>query len=558
MTAELARAAGPVGAIGLAALLLAPARTHRLAGLAAWALAVAALAVYLAPKGHNAVLAGAAVAGIVLAAAGAALLLRRPWLLALAALACVPARISVTVGSTQANLLIPLYGVAAAAALALAWELLKGDTRARELGPVALPLAAFTGWTGLSLLWSQDLRQGAIALLAFYLPFGLLAVSLARLDWRRRWVLALFAELALMGLIFAVVGIEQWINRDIFWNPKVLVGNVYAPFYRVNSLFWDPSIYGRFLVVAMLAVLVVALYARSLRIVLGAAVAIAAMWVGLLFSFSQSSFVALAVGALVAACFVWRRRAVLLAALAAVVFLAAVAGSGNVRNAVFHHSGGGLNRVTSGRSKLVTNGLKLAVHHPVAGVGIGGFKHAYAKQQHLRTREPKAAASHDTPITVAAETGVPGLALLAWLVVAGLLLAFRRARDDLAGLTGLVCGLILAAIGVHSLFYNAFFEDPMVWGALGLAALAARVPKAPFEAPPSGRAGSARVPVGADGSTRLGSLKKRLLARERDERPEPPQLDRQVEPEREQDQRVDGRKPDRAGERDLQRLPEDG
>ena len=171
MTAELARAAGPVGAIGLAALLLAPARTHRLAGLAAWALAVAALAVYLAPKGHNAVLAGAAVAGIVLAAAGAALLLRRPWLLALAALACVPARISVTVGSTQANLLIPLYGVAAAAALALAWELLKGDTRARELGPVALPLAAFTGWTGLSLLWSQDLRQGAIALLAFYLLF---------------------------------------------------------------------------------------------------------------------------------------------------------------------------------------------------------------------------------------------------------------------------------------------------------------------------------------------------------------------------------------------------
>ena len=147
MTAELARAAGPVGAAGLVALLLAPARSHRLAGLVAWALAALALAVYLKPHGHTAVLAAAGVGGLVLAAAGAALLLRWPWLLALAALACVPARIPVTVGSTQANLLIPLYAVVAAAGLALAWELLKGDARTRELGPVALPLAAFVGWT---------------------------------------------------------------------------------------------------------------------------------------------------------------------------------------------------------------------------------------------------------------------------------------------------------------------------------------------------------------------------------------------------------------------------
>jgi O-antigen ligase len=516
VTAELARVAGPLGVAGLAALLLAPARTHRLAGLAAWALAVLALAVYLAPEGHTAVLTGAAVAGLTVAAAGAVLFLRWPWLLALAALACVPARIPVTVGSTEANLLIPLYVVVGAAALVLAWQLFRGDARARELGPVALPLAAFVGWTGLSLAWTQDLRQGAIELLAFYLPFGLLAIALARLAWRRGWVLVLLGELVLMALIFAVVGVEQWITRDIFWNPKVLVGNTYAPFFRVNSLFWDPSIYGRFLVVGMLAVLVVALWTRSLAIVLAAAAAIAVMAIGLLFSFSQSSFVALAVGVLVATAFAWRRRALLLVGLAAGVFAIGVLGSPNVRHAVVH--GGKLNRVTSGRSKLVSNGIKLAVHHPVFGVGVGGFKHAYAKQQHLRSKEPKAAASHDTPITVAAEAGVPGLVLLAWLFVAGLLLAFRRAASHLAGEAAVVFGLVLTAIGVHSLFYNAFFEDPMVWGALGLAALSSR----------------------------------------KHEPAEPSQLDRQVEPEREQDHRVDGRQPQRAGERDVERLPEHG
>jgi len=37
-----------------------------------------------------------------------------------------------------------------------------------------------------------------------------------------------------------------------------------------------------------------------------------------------------------------------------------------------------------------------------------------------------------------------------------------------------IVGVSVVAIAVHSLFYNAFFEDPMVWGLFGLAALLAR------------------------------------------------------------------------------------
>ncbi|MGE5433563.1 MAG: hypothetical protein ACM3S3_02130, partial [Candidatus Doudnabacteria bacterium] len=135
MITELARAGGPVAAAGLATVFVASRRELRLAGLAAWALGCVALAYYLAPHGHRPLLAAAALAGVVLAAAAAYLLLRWPWLLALAALACVPARIQVTVGSTQASLLVPMYGVVAAAAVAFAWQLVKGDDRARELGP---------------------------------------------------------------------------------------------------------------------------------------------------------------------------------------------------------------------------------------------------------------------------------------------------------------------------------------------------------------------------------------------------------------------------------------
>jgi hypothetical protein len=38
---------------------------------------------------------------------------------------------------------------------------------------------------------------------------------------------------------------------------------------------------------------------------------------------------------------------------------------------------------------------------------------------------------------------------------------------------------VLLAIEVHSLFYAAFFEDPMTWALLGLVGLCARVPKKP-------------------------------------------------------------------------------
>src|SRR4029077_13292275 len=124
----------------------------------------------------------------------------------------------------------------------------------------------FVGWEGLTLLWTRDVRQGAIELLFFVLPFGLLAVALARLPWSRTWVLVLYVQFALMALVFAVIGIVQYETRNIFWNPKVKVDNAYAPsgwFYRVNSVFYDPSIYGRFLVIAIVASLVVVLLRRG-------------------------------------------------------------------------------------------------------------------------------------------------------------------------------------------------------------------------------------------------------------------------------------------------------
>ena len=476
MSADLARLGGPLAAAGLALLFVGARRDLRLAGLVAWAIGCAFLAVYLAPAGHTKVYAAAAVVGAAGAVGIGELFRRWPWLVAVSALACAPARIPVHVGTTDSNLLVPLYAVVGGAAALLAWQLLRGNGRSGELGPLAWPLALLVAWTGLSLAWSEDLHEGAVSLLFFWLPFGVLALSLARLAWNRRWLTFLCAQLLLMGLAFSIIGVYQYATRDVFWNPKVIVGNAYAPFYRVNSVFYDPSVYGRFLVVAILAALVIALYHRNRRAAYGASIVIAGIWVGLLFSFSQSSFAALILGTAVVAGFTWGWRAALALGIVSAVILAVALGTPHIRHSLLRESGSGLNKASSGRAKLVTNGLRIALHHPVEGLGIGGFKHAYAKRVGLKGREPKKAASHNTAVTVAAETGLPGVAFLAWLFGAALLVTLRRAAGSFKGRACLVIAAGLAAIGLHSLFYNALFEDPIFWGLLGLAALCSELP----------------------------------------------------------------------------------
>ena len=185
MNADLARLGGLVGALGLSVLFVAPLRSWRIAGLSGWAVGCGLLAISLAPSGHHRAYAAAAVVGAVAAAALGWGFVRVPWALAVAVLVCAPARIPLSLGSTKANLLLPLYVVVAGAALALAYELFAPERVARlragkiftprgrhtgeepavivppdrespRLGPFAWPAAVLVGWSGICLLWSPS------------------------------------------------------------------------------------------------------------------------------------------------------------------------------------------------------------------------------------------------------------------------------------------------------------------------------------------------------------------------------------------------------------------
>jgi hypothetical protein len=464
----MAELGAPIACIGLAVLLLARTRRNRIAGLCYAGVGSALLAASLAPASAGEL--GAAIGGTIVVGPLLAWLFRRePWLVAYLALAFVPFRI----GFLGHSLLVPLYAVALGAAGLMLWQLVDGDERTRELGIASWPLALYLLWIALSVGWSVDVHTAAIDMLAFYVPFTIVALSIARLPWQAWRVRILYGELVAMALVFSAIGFYQYETGTIFQNTRLQVGNTFEALFRVNSVFFDPSIYGRFLVIAMIATAVLIVRGRlSGRAGVAALAFTGVVWLGLLISFSQSSFAALLVAVLALAAVVWRWKSVL--ALAAVVIVAAgiAVTQPRIMHGLRHHTISGLNRATSGRASLIAIGIRIAEAHPTHGVGLGGFEHAYSKRT---GRTPKKSASHNTPVTVAAEEGAPGVFLFFWLVLSLLLAAHRRIRHDAYGMVALAAGLGLLAIFVHSLAYNDFFEDPTTWGLVGLIALVSPV-----------------------------------------------------------------------------------
>jgi putative inorganic carbon (HCO3(-)) transporter len=394
-----------------------------------------------------------AVAATALVAAAAAAR-RWPWAFVLACVAAAPARVSVHFGGQDAHLLVPLYCVLAAGVLATLYDALRGTDPPPRMGAVGRALAAFVALSGASVIWTVDPHHAAVGMLFFYLPFGFMAVRVAQLGPNPAGLRAAFVVQLALAIVFAVVGLAQEATHRLVWhNPGVDVSNTYHSFFRVNSLFWDTSIYGRYLAVTIVLLAAVAVF-RGLTVPLAAVIVL--LVAGLYFAYSQSAWFALAAGAVALGTFVWPRRVVIGLAAAAVL---AVAGLLAIELA-----GASARRVSSGRSRLVELGWRVVRHHPIIGSGFGGF----AKSAVAGTAHPyriRGAESHTTPVTVLAELGPLGFVLYAWLLRALVRLAtsVRTASPVTRGIAA-----ALVSIFASSLFYNAFFEDPAMWLLVGL------------------------------------------------------------------------------------------
>jgi O-antigen ligase len=470
----------PLGTVQLAALvaaggaglvLLARSRLPLLFGFAL----IAAAEVVLARSREgapSAALVGAGAVGLVVAFGAALLLSRRPALVIPLLVGAAPFRLPLSFDphhrffievaeSGQLGRLLPLYAVLAVAVL----ELTLRTLRTNEVLPVpralAIPATVFVSLACLSLLWSDDVQEGRNLLAFFLLPFVVLVAVAARAPFPRWLPRVLAIEAVAIAALFAVVGLGEAATRKlIFFTPNIDVANSYTSYFRVTSLFRDPSLYGRHVVLGI-AVLLVAVFLQRIGFVQGA-VLIALLWAGLFFSYSQSSLLALfAVVVFVTLVAGGRLGRRVVAATAAVTVLAAgalvVASAGEAST----------QRATSDRSRRVELTARVFAHHPVFGVGFGAQPRA-TQRISPRPGPPSKFVSHATPLTIAAELGVVGLLSYA-AVIGGAAWVLERCRR-LQPALGLALAAVVLALVVHSLFYSGFFEDPITWLAFALAA----------------------------------------------------------------------------------------
>jgi O-antigen ligase len=475
--ADTAQLAALGGALGSVLVLLGRGRLPLLAGLVLLAAAELGFAWALggSPLDRLSGASGAAAIALALVALGAAaaLFAQRPALVPIAVLVAAPLRPPLSFDSSSALLvqiaddgrlgrLLPLYFVLAAAATALIWRALRG----RELRPlpmqVALPAAAFFAFACCSLLWADDVEAGTNLLLFFTLPFVALLATVARAEFPPWAPRALAVTALALATLFAAVGLWQAATHELFfYAPNLAASNANTDYFRVTSLFGDPSLYGRHVVLGI-GVALALLATRRWRVwpLIGL---LAVMWAGLLFSYSQSSMVALVVITVLLAVATGDRR--VRRAVALLTLAAALVGCGYL--AVQVADGDSLNRITSDRTNRVEDALRVIEEHPVVGVGIGGQPRASRRLAGSERPTPNFV-SHTTPLTIFAELGVIGLALYAWLLVGGAWLILRVRRRDEA--LGLVLGAAFIGLFVHALFYSGFLEDPLTWLVIGIAA----------------------------------------------------------------------------------------
>jgi O-antigen ligase len=418
----------------------------------------------------------AAVAGL------AVLFRRRPAALPLLAIAVLPFRVPVAAAGSTANLLVPLYLVIAGACVAHVWggnggsrRGDPGEHRSGRAHAVALALAVFIVLYALQSLYSRDFNQALEQMVFFYVPFALLFRLLIDVEWSSRLVLACAGIAIGLAVVFAGIGFWEYDRRELLWNPKVIAANQLQSYFRVNSVFWDPNIYGRFLALVMIAVTAFVLWERRPRVVLAGGAVLAILWGGLVLTFSQSSFAALLAGLAVLSALRWDARrtaaAAVLGVVAASIFVLAF------QSALKIHLGSssGVNKVTSGRGNLVSGGLQLFGNRPIWGYGSGSFGRAY-RQERNGNQQEAVSASHTMPITIGAEQGLIGLAAYAAVLLASfrVLLGNRAAGASRAppldgrvqnpfvparaGIAAMFCALV-----VHTMAYAAFLEDPLTW-----------------------------------------------------------------------------------------------
>lgn len=336
---------------------------------------------------------------------------------------------------------------------AVTWPLWRETLRR----PAMLFLLAFTGWLALGLLWSNNPGLGIeeFGNLRFFAVAVLLTPAIRITTTGRRAIISAVCAGFLIGNL--VQGLNAWALHS--GGPGMFL---FGRTPQRMSGWWDPAVAGTILTAALGLHLPAALMGKGRTRVI-ATLAVCITIIGLLMTGSRGGWIASLLLLSGSGCFAivraarlkTSRRATLLT-IAALIVVAGTAGfvlrgpisqrTQQAINQISSAGAGDLSGDTGARIALKNKALDAFTHHPILGVGTGGFSGWI-----VQTSEPDKQAAgfdhaHDTVLHLAASNGLIGVGLLLGVFIAAARDGWRWTKQH--GIGTYQAGPLFALVGL--------------------------------------------------------------------------------------------------------------
>lgn len=276
----------------------------------------------------------------------------------------------------------------------------------RGVGAAAWPLWGFVAWLVVATVTSVYLHASLVDLVQMTACVGLL-VLFASLFSNERWRRAGWIAIVAAGAIEAVIGLRDWTQTVIFQGD---------PSWRIFGTMYNPNVLAGYLLVVIPATVVVLALARQWddrggedrprigSILAGFALVVACA--ALLLTASRAGLLGaiFAVAVLVGGLPTRIRASWIVAAVAAMIVLVIVAPP--LRERVLSATAESHSAVFRWYTWVGTADMIAA--RPITGFGPGSFEHAYPQFAQVGFTRM----AHQTPLQIAADAGLPALALV--------------------------------------------------------------------------------------------------------------------------------------------------
>ena len=298
-----------------------------------------------------------------------------------------------------------------------------------------LPVLVWLVVTLLTTMRSPELRRGLFVCWETFI--GVLLLYLLVDAVKRGWSRVLWRALYLVGAVVCIIGVVEFLAWYFGWpllsgfqQGWPALGGLARPFpptlYRIGLALVNNTALSGFIALLVPPALSIALTTRDREVRVGMSLWLIAAGGILLLSLSRGGFVALGVSLPVLALGGtrdprfrrwWsgfasaRGRIILMGALAVALVLVVGVGFHFATRLVQHRSGDAV------RMDLWRSAGAMFLDHPVTGVGPGAYGTALRSYRDPTLARDHITTAHNLYLNIAAEMGVPGLLVAAWLIL---------------------------------------------------------------------------------------------------------------------------------------------